>query len=401
MVLVPRNSNAAESYIDEGTRVETYPVNGLPVPNEMLAGKPHLDFDVFRAHLLKHRTAIYHQHAWTRGCGQNHLRAARDLGMRTVLTIHVAGNICMRGTMLRFGEASCDGRVQETTCGACWAHDRGAPKAISQAIGNLPLTVGNWARGCKSRLATALSARALAIERLQDIAEMIANADRIVAVCQWLYDALAANGVPDNKLVLNRHGVRSDELKVFRASGARSRHDGPVRLLFLGRWDRMKGIDVVVRAIRALPTETSVRLTICAVSTPDDNFSYEVNVRALAKGDPRISIKGPVPRSQLAATLVDHDAMVIPSIGLETGPLVALEAQAAGLYILGSRRGGIAEVVDERSGELVEAGNVAAWAEAITRLAARQRQGAPPRPPCPVRTMATVAAEMTDLYRRL
>jgi len=400
VVLVPRNSNAAESYIDAGTRVETYPVNELPVPKEF-AGKPHLDFEVFRAHLLRHRSAIYHQHAWTRGCGQNHLRAARDLGMRTVLTIHAAGNTCMRGTMLRFGEAPCDGRVEETKCGACWANSRGAPKAMGRAVANLPLAVSNRARAHKSPLAKAFSARALAAQRLQDIAEMIANADRIVTVCKWHYDVLAANGVPAHKLALNRPGVRSDDLKAFQAfSGARAGHGGPLRLLFLGRWDPMKGVDVVVRAIRALPTKTAVRLTICAVPTPDHSC-YEASVRDLAKDDRRISINGPVPRGQLAATFVNHDAMVIPSIGLETGPLVALEAQAAGLYILGSRRGGIAEVVDESFGELVEAGNFAAWAEAITRLAARQRQGALPRPPCPGRTMATVAAEMTDLYRKL
>jgi glycosyltransferase involved in cell wall biosynthesis len=400
LVLVPRNSKAAESYIDAGTRVETYPVNELPVPSEF-AGKPHLDFNVFRAHLLRHRSAIYHQHAWTRGCGQNHLRAARDLGMRTVLTIHVAGNTCMRGTMLRFGEAPCDGRVEETKCGACWANGRGAPKATGQAIANLPLAVSNWARAHKSQLATALSARALANQRVQDIGEMIANADRIVTVCKWHYDALAANGVPAHKLALNRPGVRSDDLKAFRAfAGARARHAGPLRLLFLGRWDPMKGVDVVVRAIRTLPTKTAVSLTICAVSTPEHS-GYEASVRGLAKGDRRISIHGPVPRGQLAATFFDHDAMVIPSIGLETGPLVALEAQAAGLYILGSRRGGIPEVVDESVGELVEAGNFAAWAKVITRLAARQRRGTLPRPHYPARTMATVAAEMSDLYRNL
>jgi glycosyltransferase involved in cell wall biosynthesis len=256
------------------------------------------------------------------------------------------------------------------------------------------------ARSCKSRLATALSARALAAERLQDITEMIANADRIIVVCRWLYDALAANGVPANKLVLNRHGVRSDELKVFQTfPRKRSARQGSVRLLFLGRWDPMKGIDVVVRAIRALPTETAVHLTICAVTMPDDKSGCEASVRALIKGDPRISIKGPVPRSQLAATFADHDAIVIPSIALETGPLVALEAQAAGLRIIGSNQGGIAELVHESSGELVEAGNIAAWAEAITRLA--RSQGALPNSPRPVRTMATVVKEMVDLYRDL
>ena len=33
------------------------------------------------------------------------------------------------------------------------------------------------------------------------------NAERIVATCLWVYDALRLNGVPDNKLVLCRQGL--------------------------------------------------------------------------------------------------------------------------------------------------------------------------------------------------
>ncbi len=402
-VLVPRNQNADETYVYADTPVGTYLVNEIPAPKEMIDNKPHLDFNAFRAHLLKHRAAIYHQHSWTRGCGPHHLRAARDLGFRTVLTVHVPGNICLRGTMLRFGKEPCDGRVEETGCGACWAQCRGSPKPLARAMASLPLSMAKRARRGKGRLATALSARALAAERRQHIAEMIANSDRIVAVSGWLHTALVANGVPAQKLLLSRQGVSRDYLDAARvAAGARSKRSAPLQLLFLGRWDPVKGIDVVVRAMRSLPSHIAVNLTIRAVPAPLGESAYENNVRALAGGDPRISIKAPVARGDLAATLSNYDALVVPSIWMETGPLVVLEAQAAGLFVLGARLGGIAELVDEGdAGELVQAGNITAWAEAIERLASRHRHGTLPRPSGPVRTASTVAAEMADLYRSL
>jgi len=82
---------------------------------------------------------------------------------------------------------------------------------------------------------------------------------------------------------------------------------------------------------------------------------------------------------------------------------VVLEAFAAGVPVLGSRLGGIAELVREDvDGILVEPASVAAWTAALQALAAdpercmRLRGGI--RPP---RTMTTVAAEMAALYQRL
>src|SRR5215475_242952 len=88
-VIVPRRAAASGSYMHAGTPVESYPVNEIPAPDEMRDGRPHLGFVEFQARLEAHRGAIYHQHSWSRGCGAHHLRAARDLGLRTVLTLHV------------------------------------------------------------------------------------------------------------------------------------------------------------------------------------------------------------------------------------------------------------------------------------------------------------------------
>src|SRR5438552_17148600 len=90
----------------------------------------------------------------------------------------------------------------------------------------------------------------------------------------------------------------------------------------------------------------------------------------LAAGDPRIAIAPPLPRARVAATLAQASALAIPSLWLETGPLVALEAKAAGLPVIGSRLGGIAELVREpEDGVLLPPGDIGAWTAAIVTIA--------------------------------
>jgi glycosyltransferase involved in cell wall biosynthesis len=95
-----------------------------------------------------------------------------------------------------------------------------------------------------------------------------------------------------------------------------------------------------------------------------------------------------------------YEAVVVPSRVLETGPLVVYEAFAAGIPVIGSRRGGIAELVrDSVDGLLVEPDSVSAWRAAIEHLLNHSdilpRLRASVRPP---RTMHEVAEEMASVY---
>ena len=114
-------------------------------------------------------------------------------------------------------------------------------------------------------------------------------------------------------------------------------------------------------------------LSIHAVGDGSEERDYAAQIRHLAAGEPRITIEEPVPRQQLALTLARASALAVPSLWLETGPLVVLEAKAAGLPIIGSRLGGIAELVREpEDGVLVPPGDVTAWAQAISAMASNR-----------------------------
>ena len=124
---------------------------------------------------------------------------------------------------------------------------------------------------------------------------MFRNADRIVAVCQWLHDALAANGVPPEKLVLNRQGVTTAFLETAAKvpSAPRCHGKGPLKLLYVGRLHPVKGIDVVVRAVRALPKEASVQLSIHGLPGESRGGRLRAPRPQAHRGDPRIAFAAP------------------------------------------------------------------------------------------------------------
>jgi glycosyltransferase involved in cell wall biosynthesis len=173
----------------------------------------------------------------------------------------------------------------------------------------------------------------------------------------------------------------------------------PLRLLYLGRWHPFKGVDVAVKAVRNLPRHIPVELVLHGVAAGAEEIAYRAEVERLAGGDPRIQFRPPLQPAEVASALNEFDVLLVPSVWLETGPLVVLEAQVAGLFVIGSRLGGIAELVSEPGeGVLVPATDVAAWTQAIADAARRPRPLTQPRA---VRTMDDVAAQMAELYAGL
>lgn len=359
-------------------------------------------FDMFTAWLSQQPAGIYHQHSWTTSCGLHHLRAAKSLGFKTVLTVHVPSNICMRGTMMEFGDSPCDGRVAAGRCAACWSQAQGLPRFAARALPRLPLWASDMAyrRGSVSRALTALSARPLAAARQQQIGAMAAAADRVVAVCDWLGAALRRNGLGDDKVVVSRQGVD----RAFAARPAALVHKAHTfRLGYLGRCDPVKGLAVLLAAIARLPAELPIEVLIFAVANTEEDRRHRDALIATTANDPRIKFLPSVSRTDVPAVLGSFDMLAVPSQWMETGPLVVAEAQALGVPVLGSNIGGIAELITPGvNGHLVEFSNPAAWANAIHAAVTGTLTCLKNRPPPKlVRTMADAAGDMTALYAGL
>ena len=404
-VIAPLGLEQADGYEFEGTRVRTYPVSARHSRAELRGETQLHSLSRFREILREEKPDIYHQHSWTLGLGASHLRVAHELGLRTILTVHVPNTICLRGTMMRFGQSACDGHIDEVKCAECWSHGRGAPKLLAHALARVPSTLGAALQraGIDGRAAMALSAQHLVGQRRAEFASMIDNADRVVAVCQWLYDALERNGVPRKKLVLSRQGVDPQfAASVQAAVRVRTSAKNAFRLVYLGRWHPVKGVHLLVEAVRRIPKKVSLELVVYGIGEGPEKRAYEAKLKRLAKGDARIQFCPAIPRERLAETLLRADAVAVPSTWMETGPLVVWEAKSAGVPVIGSRLGGIAELVREPDdGVLVDPGSVQAWAEAITTMALSHIARRPDGARNSIRTMQDAAGEMAALYRLL
>ena len=108
----------------------------------------------------------------------------------------------------------------------------------------------------------------------------------------------------------------------------------PRRLLFAGRIEPRKGLDIAVRALAM--SDAGLTLTVAG---PVDDPDYLEHVRALATDAglaDRIEWLGEVPRTRVRDLLQDHDVLVFPSIGVEAYALGLLEALAAGMLVITS-----------------------------------------------------------------
>ena len=142
-----------------------------------------------------------------------------------------------------------------------------------------------------------------------------------------------------------------------------TRSESEKTILFIGRLTEIKGVDVLLKAMREI---YGAQLLIAGEGEQRNRLerlaqSLSVNAKFLGQIDA-------TSRDRLLSSCA---AMVIPSRVLADGrtegtPVVCLEAMAAGLPVVASGVGGLAEViVDGHNGLLFESGNHAMLAEKL------------------------------------
>lgn len=169
-------------------------------------------------------------------------------------------------------------------------------------------------------------------------------------------------GEPESLIRIVYNGVTDDEFQPVVVG------QGATDLLFIGELRMLKGVDVLIAAIKKLAQDgRSISATI--VGDGPDRARFE---RAVAQQGLSDKVKFVGTKPARAAFALGR-LLVVPSRA-ESLPYIVLEAAAAGVPMIATRVGGVAEIFGPDAGALVAPGDPSALAQAISQ--ALQDRGA-------------------------
>jgi starch synthase len=198
-------------------------------------------------------------------------------------------------------------------------------------------------------------------------AAVVAVSDGMRADIMTAYPEISAE-----RIRVIRNGIDTAEYHPDRGTDVLERYGIDLSrpyVIFVGRITRQKGVPVLLRAASALVPQA--QLVLCAGQADTPELEAEVTglvdgLRATRSGV--VWIPEMLPKREVIQLLTHATVFAIPSIYEPLG-IVNLEAMACGTAVVGSRTGGIPEVVaDGETGLLVPPGEPEPLTEALNAL---------------------------------
>jgi len=221
---------------------------------------------------------------------------------------------------------------------------------------------GPFLNGC-TRCTGTTDSRADSWNRLQHMRSICDDVTHFLAPSRTLRDRFLAFGIAPERITYQEQGIDRTRFRVLRRSDG-----GDLRIGFMGSLLRSKAPHLLFEAFAELPPNKASLHVYGSYAPYHGDDSYRDILAAAPRGK-GVYIHGPVPHEDVASTLASLDVIVVPSIWIENAPFVIREAFAAGVPVIGSALGGMAEMIaDDRNGLLFEAGNAQDLRRCLARL---------------------------------
>ena len=273
--------------------------------------------------------------------GWFHVRAVKDLGYKCLMTFHLSHYNCFTGTMMYTMNEPCDGVIHPSKCTYCSLRSRGVGKVPASLL-NSAAFIMKKARvdtgPLNSSIGTGLGMHFMFEQKKSQLIELSAQMEILVVLTDWYKKVLMDNGIPCSKIIVIKQGLPHPSIP---QSLPFKKPDSPLRLIFIGRISQIKGLHLLLRAMKEIPGE-KIQLDIYGQGYNDD---YEKACKDQIKSNKNIRWMGKIEPGSVLITMQNYHALCLPSTFSEMSPLVIQEAFAAGIPVIASAVPGNAEQV--------------------------------------------------------
>lgn len=322
------------------------------------------------------------------------MEAVTSAQIPLILTLMDFWFLCPSVQLLQSTGDLCDGLTTARQCQSCLMADTG----ISQKLIRLGIsleTQSQWwdplsrlhilakQRGFRGRLLN-MSERKQMFKTAIELPDLVLSHSRIV------------------KEMFSRHTSRNimflqngHELSWSKSCEGKKPGDR-LRIGYVGQIIPIKGVHVLIEAYKKADLGDKTKLNIWGGLGKDVGYVDRLN--ALIDSGPSILLRGRFEHDDLANVFADMDVLVVPSIWYENAPLVIQEAFAAGVPVIATKLGGMAEMIsNEVNGLLFERGSVDDLARQFQRLI--DEPGLLGRLNAGIQKVKTIAEEVAELEK--
>ncbi|NVJ86753.1 MAG: glycosyltransferase family 4 protein [Algoriphagus sp.] len=178
------------------------------------------------------------------------------------------------------------------------------------------------------------------------------KADLVVVPSEYFVPKLEQFGVPTNRIEISPSGGINPQLFF---PDLNSRNQLKNRIGYLGRIDKGKGVETLIRAFTQVPIE-NLQLELAG---PGAMIEELKSLSQSLEVYDRIQFLGNIPQEKIREIFARWDVFIFPSELDESLGLVGLEAMACGLPVIGSGKGGMSTyLLDGENGIVFEPGDV-------------------------------------------
>ncbi|MFQ5353410.1 MAG: sulfatase-like hydrolase/transferase [Thermodesulfobacteriota bacterium] len=336
------------------------------------------------------------------------VKEARARNIPVVYTLHDFWLFCQRGQLLNRELSLCVGPSDER-CAECLsaqlAMSGKAGKAASTLKKTMPRFKGSATAKELLRKVFLFSSKTMQKDnnhgtneiskRTQHILEICSMIDAFIAPSRFLKGKYMDFGIAKEKITYLDYGF---DKSIF--EGIERKPSQKIRFGYIGSWIPSKGVHVLIKAFNRV-NEKNAELTIYGEPLPYHGYKdYNTNLKGLVKNK-AIKLAGPYDNKDVGTILSGIDVLIVPSIWYENSPLTIHEAYLAGIPVIASNIGGMAEYVGKGNGGInFKVGDDEDLSrvieEVITNpaLLKEMRESIPP-----VKSIADNAVEIEEIYR--